>query len=204
MRWLPCLLLLAVVAPGPRCAAGTAAVFHAAPEPRRLWEISAETLQTVGVDDSRNDYFATQFISFAVEPFRPLVVGPVKVRWQLVNSFVVSAIVDGPDSYFLGWAPALRAIFPLGDSRWSLYGNFTAGLGVADADEGRRDDGGLGQRFNYLLSGSAGLRYAFSPSWSLWVGGAWLHLSNGNMSEPRKENIGVDSFGAVAGAGWAF
>lgn len=89
MRWLLCLLLLAGFTAG-FC---RAAVLEPAPDkrPLSLWEISVETLQTVGVDDSGSDYFAT-----------------------------------------------------------------------------------------------------------------WLHLSNGNMSEPRKENIGVDSFGVVAGAGWAF
>jgi hypothetical protein len=36
------------------------------------------------------------------------------------------------------------------------------------------------------------------------AGAVWMHLSNGDMSQPRKENIGVDSFGPMIGAGWAF
>ncbi|MEX1044842.1 MAG: acyloxyacyl hydrolase [Chthoniobacterales bacterium] len=202
MKW-PAFPLLFACSAGAPLHAGEQEI-PVAVEPRHVWELSAETLQTVGVDDSGNDYFATQFISVTVEPFRPLVAGPVTMRLQLVNSFVVSAILDGPDHYFLGWAPGLRVILPLGASGWSLYGNFAAGLGAADADAGDPDDRGFGQSFNYLLSASAGVRRALSPSWSVWAGGAWLHLSNGNMSEPRKENIGVDSFGVVVGAGWAF
>lgn len=171
---------------------------------RNIWEISAETVQTVGVDNATDNYFSTQFISFGIEPFSPLRLGPVRLRAQLINSFVVSAILSGPDSYYLGWAPQIRAIVPLGESRWSLYGTFGAGLGVADAKEEDRYDGGLGQDFTYLLTANAGLRYALSESWSVWAGGAWMHLSNGGASEPAKQNIGVDSFGAVLGLGYAF
>jgi opacity protein-like surface antigen len=174
------------------------------PEPRKIWEAMVETTQTIGADNSRDNYFATQFVSLAVEPFRPWELGPVRVLTQLINSLVVSAILEGPDTYYIGWAPQVRAIVPLGDSRWSLYGAFAAGLGYADANENNPNDGGLGQDFNFLFMASAGLRYALSESWSVWAGGVWMHLSNGEMSEPRKENIGVDSFGAMLGVGWSF
>lgn len=172
--------------------------------PWRPWEISVETLQTVGVDNSRNNYLMTQFIGFGVEPFGPFELGPVRMRGQLVNSLVVSAIPDGPDSYFLGWAPEVRLIFPLGSSRWSWQAAFAMGLGAADADQGRPDDGGLGQSFTFLLSAKSGLRYAVSDSWSVWLGAGWLHLSNAGLSEPKKKNIGADSFGPVLGVAWAF
>ncbi len=174
------------------------------PAPRKIWEISVETVQTIGVDNATDNYFSTQFVSFGIEPFRPLVLGPVRMRTQLINSFVVSAILDGPDNYYVGWAPQLRMIFPLGDSRWSLYSTFGAGMGVADAKKDHPYDGGLGQPFTFLLTANAGLRYALSDSWSVWAGGAWVHFSNGEQSEPEKENIGIDSFGAMLGVGWAF
>lgn len=174
------------------------------PEPRKIWEFMVETVQTIGADNSSDNYFATQFFSLAVEPFRPLRLGPVRVRTQLINSFVASAILDGPDQYYLGWAPQIRAIVPLGESRWSLYAAFAAGMGVAQANENNKNDGGLGQDFNFLLSCLAGVRYALNDSWSVWGGAAWLHLSNADMSEPNKENIGADSFGPMIGVGWAF
>ena len=174
------------------------------PAPRKIREVIVETAQTIGADNSSDNYFATQFFSFGIEPFRPLVLGPLRVRWQLINSFVASAILEGPDQYYLGWAPQIRAIVPLGESRWSLYGTFGAGMGVANANENDPYDGGLGQDFNFLLMSNTGVRYAITDAWSVWLGGMWLHLSNAEMSEPRKENIGADSFGVVLGAGWAF
>jgi hypothetical protein len=174
------------------------------PAPRKIWEVMVETAQTIGVDNSKDEYFATQFVSLAAEPFRPLQLGPLQVRTQLINSLVVSAILEGPDTYFIGWAPQIRAIVPLSASRWSVYGAFAAGLGYADTNENNPQDGGLGQDFNFLLMSTAGLRYALSEAWSVWGGGVWMHLSNGEMSAPRKENIGADSFGAMLGVGWAF
>lgn len=187
-------------------------VFAGAPEapvpterPRRhIWEVSVETAQTVGADNATDNYFATQFVSFAAEPFSPLRLGPVAVRAQLINSFVVSAILSGPDTCYLGWAPQLRAIVPLGASRWSLYGTAGFGLGAADANESDPDDGGLGQDFTFLLTANGGIRYALSDSWSVWLGASWLHFSNAGLSEPDKQNIGVDSFGPSAGIGWSF
>ena len=199
--WLCCLMTVAVARGGDNGRAGPGDLV---PEPRRMWEVSAETMQTIGVDDSRNNYLMTQFFSFALEPFRPLVLGPVTVRGQLVNSLVVSAIVEGPDSYYIGWAPELRFILPLGRSPWSWQTAVAAGLGVADANQSRPDDRGLGQPLTFLLAVKAGLRYAVSDTWSVWAGGAWLHLSNGGLSEPRKENIGADSFGPVLGVSWSF
>jgi len=173
-------------------------------EKRRTWELSAETLQSVGVDNSRNNYLMTQFISFGIEPFRPWALGPLKLRTQLINSLVVSAIVEGPDNYYVGWAPEVRFIVPLGASRWSWQAAFAAGLGAADANQNRPDDGGLGQTFTFLLSAKSSLRYAVSDAWSVWLGAGWLHLSNGGQSEPKKQNIGADSFGPVLGVAWAF
>jgi hypothetical protein len=48
------------------------------------------------------------------------------------------------------------------------------------------------------------LLFACATGASLHAGERDIHLSNGNRSEPRKQNIGVDSFGMVAGVGWAF
>lgn len=201
-----CILVLMVVLAGSAVAGqrdfSTPMVME--PAPRKIWEVSVETAQTIGADNSSDNYFATQFFSFGIEPFRPLALGPVRVRWQLINSFVASAILEGPDQYYLGWAPQIRAIVPLAESRWSLYGTFGAGMGVANANENDPNDGGLGQDFNFLLMSNAGVRYAITEAWSVWLGGMWLHLSNAEMSEPNKENIGADSFGVVLGAGWAF
>ncbi|MBU3664576.1 MAG: hypothetical protein FGM15_01680 [Chthoniobacterales bacterium] len=203
-RFFPVLFMVAALAGVRGAIAESATALDRKPEARKIWEVSVETAQTLGADNSSDNYFSTQFVSLAVEPFRPLVLGPVRLRGQLINSFVASAILEGPDQYFLGWAPQIRVIAPLADTRWSLYGTFGAGMGTAQANQNATDDGGLGQDFNFLLMANAGLRYAITESWSVWAGGMWLHLSSAGQSEPQKQNIGADSFGAVIGTGWAF
>lgn len=202
--FLAVLVMMVAVPVVCRAASDSPVALTREPDAHKMWEVSIETAQTIGADNSKDNYFATQFVSLGFEPFRPLTLGPVRLRGQLINSFIASAILDGPDQYFLGWAPQIRVIAPLADTRWSIYGTFGAGMGTAHADQSATNDGGLGQDFNFLLMANSGLRYAITESWSVWAGGMWLHLSNAGQSEPRKKNIGADSFGIVIGGGWAF
>ena len=77
-------------------------------------------------------------------------------------------------------------------------------MGIADANEADKDDLGLGQDFTFILLAAAGVRYAINDQWSAWLGGMWHHLSNNDLSEPDKRNIGLDEFGVVLGAGYSF
>lgn len=173
--------------------------------PRKQWEVLVETAQMINADGNPNRYyFSTQMISLAYEPFRPLEIGPVRVRTQFLSTFFVAAILRGPESYYLGWGPQVRFIFPLGDSRWSFFGGGGGGFGFADANEDAKNDHGLGQDFTFILLGNAGFRYAVTESWSVWVGGMWHHLSNANLSEPNKQNTGPDEYGVLIGTGYAF
>ena len=170
----------------------------------RRWELSLETAQMVGVDNRNHYYFSTQMLNLAWEPFQPLRLGPVRLRHQLMGTFFAAAILSGPESYYLGGGLQLRLIIPLGDTRFSLYGNSGGGMGVADANEADKADLGLGQDFTFILLAAAGVRYAISDQWSAWLGGMWHHLSNNDLSEPEKRNAGLDEFGVVLGAGYSF
>jgi Lipid A 3-O-deacylase (PagL) len=171
---------------------------------RRYWELSLETAQMIGVDNRNRYYFSTQMLNLAWEPFRPLRVGPVQLRHQLMGTFFAAAILSGPESYYFGGGLQLRLIIPLGDTRFSLYANSGGGMGIADANEADKDDLGLGQDFTFIVLAAAGVRYAISHQWSVWLGGMWHHLSNNDLSEPDKRNSGLDEFGVVLGGGYSF
>ncbi len=174
-------------------------------EKRKSWELMVETAQMINADGNPNRYyFSTQMISLAYEPFRPLQWGPVRMRTQLLSTFFVAAIIRGPESYYLGWGPQLRFTFPLGDTPFSIFLGGGGGFGFADADESAKNDHGLGQDFTFIILGNAGLRYAITDSWSVWVGGMWHHLSNADLSEPNKHNTGPDEYGVLVGTGYAF
>ena len=200
--FLICLLLLATRALAEEIPSEKSGVVG--PARYRHWEVSLETAQMVGVDNRNRYYFSTQMLNLAWEPFRPLRLGPIRLRHQLMGTFFAAAILSGPESYYFGGGLQLRLIVPLGDSRFSLYGNSGGGMGIADANEADKDDLGLGQDFTFILLAAAGVRYAINDQWSAWLGGMWHHLSNNDLSEPDKRNTGLDEFGVVLGAGYSF
>ncbi len=172
---------------------------------RHSFEVTLESAQMFNYDGNPNKYyFMTQMLSLAWEPFRPLKVGPITVRSQIMSTVFASAILRGPETFYLGWGPQLRFIFPIGDTPWSLYGGGGGGFGYANADPNAKDDHGLGQQFTFIILGGGGVRYAVTEQLSLSCGILWHHLSNADMSEPRKRNIGPDELGVVAGVSWAF
>ncbi len=168
------------------------------------WEVSLETAQMIGLRNPNNYYFSTQMLNLAWEPFSSIRVGGIPVRVQLLATFFASAILSGPESYYLGGGPQLRVIVPLGESRWSIYANGGGGFGAADANEADKLDRGLGQDFTFLLLAAGGVRYAVNDRWTIWLGGMWHHLSNNDLSEPDKRNTGLDAVGVVLGGGFAF
>ena len=120
---------------------------------------------------------------------------------SILATFVGEAIVQGPESYFLGGALRFRFVFPLGDSRWSFYADGGGGMGAVDSDD---TPFGQGEDFAFCLLASGGLRYAISDSWSVSAGFLWQHLSNAGLSEPRRRNTSLDSIGPVVGVSYAF
>jgi len=175
------------------------------PDVRHKWAVSLESAQMFNFDNNPNRYFfLTQMLSLDFEPFRALELGPVRIRTQVRSTFFAAAIFNGPESYYLGWGPQLRFIMPIGNSPWSLFAGGGAGMGYADANSADKYDKGLGQQFTFILLASAGIRYDISDRWAVWTGAMWHHLSNANMSEPDKENIGPDEIGIVTGAAFSF
>ncbi len=172
---------------------------------RYKWAVSLESAQMFNFDNNPNRYFfLTQMLSLDFEPFRALELGPVRIRTQFRSTFFAAAIFNGPESYYLGWGPQLRFIMPIGNSPWSLFAGGGAGMGYADANTSDKYDKGLGQQFTFIMLASAGIRYDISDRWAVWTGAMWHHLSNANMSEPDKENIGPDEIGIVTGAAFSF
>ncbi len=175
------------------------------PPRAKRFEVSAETSQMFNVDGNKNHYYMmTQMVSLGWEPFKPLKWGWFRMRTQFMGTFYASAILRGAETYYFGGGPQIRLIFPIASSRFSIYATIGAGAGWANADESNKTDRGLGQDFTFILVLNGGLRYAITDDWSVWLGAMWHHLSNAQLSEPDKQNVGPDEVGFVMGAGYAF
>ena len=160
------------------------------------WEITLETAGLFGVRNPNNYIIAPQLLSLAWQPFPQWQIGPVRIRGQILATFLGEAILHGPESYFLGGALRVRLIFPLGTSRWALYVDGGGGMGAVDSDDTHL---GQGEDFAFCLLASGGVRFSISNAWSVWAGFLWQHWSNADLSEPRRRNTGLDSLGPVAG-----
>jgi hypothetical protein len=176
-------------------------VFEHEPATRRQWEVGLETAGIFGVRNPNRYVLAPQLLSIAWQPFPEWTLGGLRVRGQVLATFAGEAIVHGPESYFLAGALRLRLIFPLGDSRWSFYADTGAGIGGVDSNDSPY---GQGQDLTFCLITSGGMRYAVSERWSMWAGLLWQHLSNADMSEPRRRNTGLDALGPVLGVSFGF
>ncbi|HEY5814171.1 MAG TPA: acyloxyacyl hydrolase [Terrimicrobiaceae bacterium] len=167
----------------------------------RRWEVSLETAGLFGLRNPNNYVIAPQFLSLAWQPFPQWKLGPVRLKGQILLTLVGEPIVQGPESYFLGGALRVRLIFPIGNSRWSFYADGGGGMGGIDSDD---TPFGQGQDFAFCLLASGGVRFAVTNAWSVWVGFLWQHLSNAELSEPRRRNTGLDAIGPIGGVSYQF
>lgn len=166
--------------------------------------VSVEQAWLKEYDGNRNPYsYLSSMLTLDWEPWKPFVILGQPIRWQWRSTFVADAIMGGPETVYLGWAPQVRWIAPIGKSPFSLFAGGGAGPGWANANSAETSDGGLGQPFTFIILGSAGLRWQIDPRWSAWLGIAYQHLSNAGLST-GKPNTGLDSLGVMTGVGFGF
>ena len=166
--------------------------------------VSLEEASLWEYDGNRNSYFfQSSLLSLEWEPWKPLVILGQPIRWQWRSTFIADAIFNGPETVYLGWAPQVRWIAPIGRSPLSLFAGGGVGPGWANASTANVNDAGLGQPFTFIILAGGGVRYQIDPHWSAWMGIAYQHLSNAGLST-GKPNTGLDSLGAMAGVGYGF
>jgi hypothetical protein len=61
-----------------------------------------------------------------------------------------------------------------------------------------------GQDFCFSFEIGIGVRIPVMDQLSVNVGAMYQHISNGGLSEPEHENVGLDSIGPTLSVTWAF
>jgi opacity protein-like surface antigen len=201
--WIIILVMVLAVA---RMHAGEAGKIVSQPEEARsTFGVSFEESWLKEYDGNKNPYsYLSSMLSLDCEPWKPFVVLGQPIRWQWRSTFVADAIMGGPETVYLGWAPQVRWMATIGRSPFSLYAGGGAGPGWANAKTANVNDGGLGQPFTFIILASWGVRYEIDRHWSTWLGMQYQHLSNAGMSDGDKPNTGLDSLGVMVGAGFGF
>ncbi len=173
--------------------------------PPHPFEVSLEEITLKEYDGNVHPYvFQSSLLSLGWEPYKPFVILGQPILWQWRASFVADAIFKGPETVYLGFAPQFRMIAPLGKTPFSFFLGGGVGCGWANANTANVSDGGLGEPFTFIIMGSGGLRYTINQNWSTWIAMDYQHLSNAGLSDWHKQNIGLDSLGAMIGVGYGF
>lgn len=190
---------------------GASTKSEASPEPlyhKGRWEFSLESaylfkvvnnpLTAIGGDYTKNKIpyrLATQILSARYQLTEPA--GPFLLRGNLEISgnFIYSAIIEGPEPFFVGLAVGLRYNFVQTESKIVPYLEFRGGPGYTDA-RARHREYAQQEDFTFTYMFGAGLRYDVSPQVSVSAGMADQHISNFYVTRP---NYGFDAIGFQLG-----
>jgi hypothetical protein len=143
----------------------------------------------------------------------------LSLRWQLYNvngplflrgncdltfSGSYTIIPQGPESRYAAYMMGIRYNFVQRNWRVAPYIEGRAGVGFVDAKgpEGVKYAQGQDLTFNFNLG--IGVRYNFSPRYSMSVGIGYMHISNLYLSEPKTYNYGINVVGPTLGFNYAF
>lgn len=131
----------------------------------------------------------------------------LSLRWQLddvgnpgwrrgntewVFSGYYTPVISGPESRFTGALFGPRYNFVQPGWKWVPYIDSRVGFGFTDS---RGVTGAQGQDFCFTFSVGAGARYILSDTVDLSAGVLYQHFSNAGLSEPARENHGLDAIG---------
>jgi hypothetical protein len=124
--------------------------------------------------------------------------GPVVLRgnWDLTCSGSITAIPRGPESRYFAYIMGIRRNFVPRRSRVAPYFDVRLGFGNIDA---KGPDGvpyTQGQDLTFTVNMGSGVRYNFSPRYSISAGLNFMHISNLDLSESNgKPNWGIRNYG---------
>jgi Lipid A 3-O-deacylase (PagL) len=127
--------------------------------------------------------------------------GPSFLRgnWDLSTSAGLVAIPRGPETRYYSWIMGIRRNFVPHNWRVAPYFDGRLGLGNIDARGPKGVAWAQGEDFTFTLNMGAGVRYNFSPKYSLSAGMNYMHISNLYLSEPRYGNYGINVYGPMFG-----
>lgn len=124
--------------------------------------------------------------------------GILRGNTDLTASLSITAIPRGPETHYEAFDLGVRRNFVYRNRRTAPYFEFRTGAGFIDA-KGDHVTWAQGQDFTFTLMLGSGVRYNFSPRYSLSLGPEYMHVSNLYMSEPKYLDNGINVWGGIIG-----
>jgi hypothetical protein len=132
--------------------------------------------------------------------------GPLFLRGNcdLTFSGSYTIIPQGPESRYAAYMMGIRYNFVQPNWRVAPYIEGRVGVGFVDAKGPKGVNYAQGQDLTFNFNLGAGLRYNFSPRYSMSIGIGYMHISNLYLSEPKTPNFGINVFGPALGFNYGF
>lgn len=127
--------------------------------------------------------------------------GPSVLRGNtdLTLTLSLTAIPRGPETHYEAFDLGVRRNFVHRNWRTAPYFEVRGGAGFIDAKGPYGVRWGQGQDFTFTLMLGNGLRYSFSPRYSMAVGYSYMHVSNAYLSLPKHDDNGINVVGPMVG-----
>ncbi|GAB4242914.1 MAG: hypothetical protein OHK005_07000 [Candidatus Methylacidiphilales bacterium] len=163
--------------------------------------LSYETAAFFDVGNKNNYLIAPQIatVGWQLDPVGNT--GWFRGNTEFLFSAFFNPVLNGPENRFVGAAFGPRYHFVQPGSRWIPY--IESRVGFCFTDSGTVP-GAQGQDFCFTFLVGAGVRYLIDEHWQISGGALYQHISNGGLSEPARENNGLDAIGPNLGLHYAF
>lgn len=162
----------------------------------------------------RTDWFLDGGVAFGINNvndyiFSPIYAGSVLGKWWetprtrgsggWTAGLMAFPIEQGPESFMGGLFLGHRIVWDRGT--WALFLEGRGGIGLIDS---RDVADAQGQDFIFHGAAHAGVEWRLRSDFTLTFGVLYSHISNGNLSESARPNIGLDAVGPLLGLRWRF
>ncbi|NBS50131.1 MAG: hypothetical protein EBS97_05930 [Verrucomicrobia bacterium] len=163
--------------------------------------LSAETAGLFSINNSNNYRYLPQLITVGWQLDEIGNEGWNRGNTEFLFSGMYAPVIHGPNPWFTGGLFGPRYNFiqegwpvvPYLESRVGFM--FTNATGAPNSQ---------GQDFCFSFTVGAGVRIPVMQQLSVNLGVLYQHISNGGLSEPEHQNVGLDSIGPTLSVTWAF
>jgi hypothetical protein len=125
--------------------------------------------------------------------------GILRGNTDLTATLSLTAIPRGPEKTYGAFDLGVRRNFVHRNWRAAPYFEARGGAGFIDAQGPHGNVYAQGQDFTFTLMVGTGVRYNFSPRYSMSVGATYMHVSNAYLSEPKYYDNGINVVGPIIG-----
>ncbi|MGO8719303.1 MAG: acyloxyacyl hydrolase [Acidobacteriaceae bacterium] len=118
---------------------------------------------------------------------------------DLTFSGSFTAIPRGAETRYAAFDFGMRRNFIRPNWRAVPYFEMRGGVGDINAKGPDGVEYAQGQDLTFTNMMGSGVRYNFNPRYSISAGATYMHISNGDLSEPKHENFGINVWGPIFG-----